>query len=233
MFVENFLILFLINLSNSAKILGIYQIPFYSHQSFHHKIVRELSLRGHEVKIFTTHKMNLEGLSNISQHHFNESVEIYEKYPGMMEKKLYKMNDFNFYMYHQMRAMYEVTKNQLQHTEMQNLIKTDEKFDLILIECIFCPFMVFSEVFDCPVIVVTSGDVKSNMHKIFGNDISPSKHPTFSLPYLHNNLTFWQKIHSWMIYLWMENITEPLHIILSDYLKNKFLEGGKKFKVGL
>lgn len=232
MFRQIFLYFTILSFCDSANILGIFQVPFYSHQILPHKITRELFQRGHNLTIFTTHKMNLDGFSNITQHVFTESVKIYQKYPNMMQYKREKMSDFIFYGFYQSRGQYEVTKNQIQHPEIQKLIKSEQKFDLILMECFFCPLLMLSEVFDCPVILISSAEVTTPIHKMLGNDVNPSMYSEAFLPYLHNHLNFWQKIHSWSVYFWMENVFKFFVFKINQNLRVNYLDGAMEFDDG-
>lgn len=197
--------------THSLKILGLFQVQYYSHQKLCHMLTRELAAKGHEMTIFTTHKMNLEGVSNITQHHFNESVAISDSYPDMMEYKTQKINDFIFYTFYQLRTYYEVSKNQIQHPELQQLIKKKEKFDLILMECLFCPLTVLGEVFDSPIVFISPSELGSLAHKTLGNDIDPSRFSDLFLPYPDDSLSFLEKVHSWCVNVpYMEMIIEPI-----------------------
>lgn len=231
MFKKLIFTIFVLQFCSAAKILGIFQYPVFSHHQFNVKIMKELAFRGHEVTMFSTFKLKNQ-TKNIKFHHFQESYEIYSKIaPNSVDFKNKKVNFFTFYFYYGTKVFYKTTENQLQHPEMQKIF--NEKFDLIIMECFFCPFKFLADIFDCPIVITTSSDAPTFWHYIFGNDVNPLLYSEIVLPYQHENLTFTQKINSWIFYgLNKINILFDLRSKIEENLWKKFMQSQKFQKSG-
>lgn len=184
---------------DTANILGIFPYPYFSHQKFHHAIMKVLIERGHNVTIFTTHPQDYGDNPNVTQHTFAETVQIHLKYTDMLMYKKKKLHWSQILMQYEIKAFYESGKKEMEHPEMQKLIKnsTDYKFDLIITECIMCPFLLLAEVYDCPIVMVASSDAPAMIHGMFGNDVNPLKYSeSLALPYIHGKMSILEQINS-------------------------------------
>ncbi|XP_070503841.1 UDP-glycosyltransferase UGT5-like [Chironomus tepperi] len=183
----------------SANILGIFPYPYFSHQKFHHAIMKVLIEQGHNVTIFTTHPQDYSDNPNVTQHIFAETVQIHLKYTDMLMYKQKKLHWSQILMQYEIRAFYESSIKEMEHPEMQKLIhnSSDYKFDLIISECIMCPFLLLAEVFDCPIALVASSDAPAMIHGMFGNDVNPLKYSeSLALPYVHGQMSIFEQLNS-------------------------------------
>lgn len=131
-----FLALFLAN-GQSAKILGLFGHPGKSHFDIFEPLMKELARRGHEVTVisFYPQKIPLDNYTDISlvgliEQYVNfvpfSEFEKYEKYLELA------MPFFNFYGLSEMGL--EACSKILPSKQIQDLIKSGEKFDLVITE---------------------------------------------------------------------------------------------------
>ncbi|KAB0792678.1 hypothetical protein PPYR_14637 [Photinus pyralis] len=157
----------LIHVASAARILGIVPTPSYSHQVVFQPLWRELSLRGHHVTTLTTDPIKDPGLTNLTEIDLHFS---YEEWNKMIMKNVLTFNDniigtILSFIDHTM-DMYE---QQLRHPSVQDLIKGDHRFDLVIIEG-FAPMMsAFAQKIQCPFIAMISTDGFTDQFKQVGN----------------------------------------------------------------
>lgn len=212
-----------LNFADCAKILAIFQLPFYSHQLLFQKIVNELAARGHELTVFSSFVMSAN--ENITHHLFDESVEIHSKVPGGVEYKR-KMMNFHLYLtYHHSLTFVEVTANQLQHPEIQKLFNEREKFkfDLVIIECLFCPLEILADIYNSSKVVIFATEATSFAHQDMENDVNPLYHPEVCLPFLPGHLSFLERVESILSFAAMNLVIKPLRDLFNRWLQFRYL----------
>ncbi|XP_046973639.1 UDP-glucosyltransferase 2-like [Vanessa cardui] len=184
-------LLFVLIKSEAAKILGVFPTPSISHQVVFRPVMLELVKRGHEVKVITTDPAFLKGqaprnfteidIHNISYEHL--------KLHGNPENKTHPIDFDNFIN----DFLINLFVKQLNSTEIQTLLSSDEKFDLIFVESWVRPALVFSHIYDAPVIEFSSlGGINSALEAI-----GAASHPLIYPNAMHRkiyNLTLWDKI---------------------------------------
>lgn len=175
---------------NGARILGIIPTPSYSHQIPFQPLWRELSLRGHNVTTVTTDPINAPELTNLTQ----IDVGFAYKYVQNFHQDAEDMTSLKFIPYiHAMRD--NISDAELSHPKVQQLIKTKEKFDLVIIEIIYPHLLAFGEIFKCPTILVSSFELQSLIHMTVGNPSHPVLYPEHTIP-LYGELSFKERIFS-------------------------------------
>jgi glucuronosyltransferase len=184
-----------------ANILGIFGIPYYSHQAFERGVMMELAERKHNLTIFTTHLFSHD-YENVKLMHFNESSKINRESVNQLS---YSKGNIIAQAYNELKFYYKLFDQQLGQSEMQDLIKNGKKndFDLVILECyFFCPTMALAEIFDCPIIVLTAIEGCSPLIDLLGGETNPVLHPdkTF-FPAVHGKLTLFERIHAFGVYV--------------------------------
>ncbi|CAG9804987.1 unnamed protein product [Chironomus riparius] len=216
----------------SANILAFFSYPFYSHQHFHHKVLEILAEEGHNLTIFTSHPHDYGDNPNVTQHLFTESNKIHIEHTDMLMYKQKKINYVEMSLFHDLKAHYLSVRKEMEHPEIQRLIKNSSnyQFDLVIVECFICPFLLFSEIYDCPVSMLSATEIGGMAHALFGNDANILKYPeSLILPYQHGKLTFNEKINSVVFKIYQELIFNPVYIFLSVIINyNHFLHLGMK-----
>lgn len=193
--------------NDAARILSIFQVPAYSHQSVYRSLMTELAKRGHEI----VHISPFPGLDhpNVTEISLESSQKIYQDMLNVVEMKQKKYSARETYKL-VMDMTYAVLEAQYNQPEVKKLIAEAAPgvFDLVIFEYFtFIPTIAFGELFDCPMIGVTSMDTSYVVHEMFGNPSNPVIHPDalfFSFPAPH--LSFTQRVYSlamqtlWQLY---------------------------------
>lgn len=135
---------------HASKILGVSVIPSTSHQGFFNAMWKELSLRGHHVTAVTAIPLHDTSLTNLTEINVSFLCEVYEKsnVAKHFSKDNYVLNIYTFIK----SLMEDLVDALLSSEKMKELIRSDEKFDVIIVE-IHHPFgYAFGEKFKVPVI---------------------------------------------------------------------------------
>lgn len=209
-----------IRFASCANILGIFPIPYVSHQVMTRVLMRDLADRGHHLTIFTTHPFDYDN-RNVTQHHFNETEAIYNDIVNQLEYK--KSSSKLTFALNELRLMKTSTEQQLNQREMQNLITNGKKneFDLVIVECYLdCPFMAFGEIFDAPIIAISALEISFVMLRLMGNDVNPVVYPERAyLPYVQGKLSFAERLDSLLVYCGFQFFYQPI----VDHMNKEFM----------
>lgn len=214
--------IFLINFTalDSANILGIFPFPYYSHQKLHHSVMRALLERGHSATIFTTYPHDYGGNPNVTQVALPESNEIHKRHTDMLMYKRKRMNWFEIMLRHELVSYAEAIEYELNLPEMQDIIHNSSKyhFDMLIIECYFCSFVLLAEIYDCPIVIVGSSDLPSPVYGLMGSDINPLVYSDSEfLPYIHGEMNMLQKVNSLGFYLYYDLLHRLYYFFRSSY----------------
>ncbi|CAG9854773.1 unnamed protein product [Phyllotreta striolata] len=189
--------------ANSAKILGIFPAPSFSHQQTFQPIWKELSLRGHNVTVITTNPLGNNSLINLTEinvgftyeHLLNSSFiqHLYE--PDSVFRKVYDIH----------RLGLEINEAQIMHEKIQHILNENEtKFDLILIQVVqsFTDLTFgYAAKYKCPVVGISSLGVFFHFHDFLGNPTHPVVSPDMMLGFA-GKINFFQKLQSLLYNLW-------------------------------
>lgn len=195
----NFLSLF-VSLTHAANILGIFPTPSISHQVVFHGLIKELATRGHSLTILTTDVIKqLLDNPNVTQIDFHSSYKYFEEKVNFVEfkdKKLDESEVMDFFF----PIMMDLLEEQLNRPEVQKLLNESEnyKFDVVIFEhLMYHPLIAFGELFNCPVIGITSLDAPRKNHLFMGNEANAVVHPDIMFPYINKRLKFQER---WKIF---------------------------------
>lgn len=166
-----------ISSSISSEILCIFPLPSHSHTTVYNAVTTELVKRGHKLTIVTTYPRdsdrNHENITLIDLSFVSVS------YDKTVVNFLTK-NDDKEMTY----AFVDLVRLSFTSSDVQQLLKSDKKFDLLLIEAVgFAPFHAFAELFNVPVVGINSADSSSAGHEIMGNVMHPVAHPDRTLEF--------------------------------------------------
>lgn len=209
-----------ISISNGARILGVFPAPFMSHQSVFRPLTQELAKRGHEVVVITTDpalKDNPKNLTEIDIHAI--SYDFRNNYSVKVTGRTDDIYDQVDNFIEMFGKLFEV---QINTAEIQNLINDrDQHFDLILIEAIVRPALVFSHLFKAPVITISSLGSIESFTDYLGVPNHPILYPTCLYQKL-NNLTLWEKAQEIYKHYRLERIQQEKEAKENDMLKKNF-----------
>ncbi|CAK1547652.1 unnamed protein product [Leptosia nina] len=192
---------------HSARILAVFPTPSVSHQVVFRPLTLELAKRGHELTVITTDPL----FRSQSPGNYTE-IDVHDMSYELWKKKF--VYDVKFGMkksiYQQVETILTIMSDimclQVEHPEIQRIIKNREKYDLLLLEAWPRQNLMYSYLFKAPVIQISS------LGALFGNDennFGVPKHP-FLYPMTISqkvyDLTFWDKIEEIRLRLWFNKI---------------------------
>ncbi|XP_047539150.1 UDP-glucosyltransferase 2-like [Vanessa atalanta] len=202
-----FVLTYLFTVTQSAKILGIFPIPSISHQVVFRKLTQELVKRGHEVTVITTDPAYPKGkapanLTEIDTHDISYTIwrKALQENFKFEQQSMPKFTEFRqanqFFSY--------IFLGQLNSPEVKELVSNkNNKFDVVLIEAVVRPALVYSHIFKAPTILVSSFGAIFNNHDVMGSPTHPILYPS-TLQQKIYNLTFWEKLHNLYIHFSFE-----------------------------
>ncbi|CAO1335642.1 unnamed protein product [Diamesa hyperborea] len=186
----------LINLSENAKILGIFPTPSISHQVVFRALMKDLSERGHQLTILTTDPSKTKN-PNVTVIDFHDCYKEL-KHLSFVEFKETKQDQSSLMM--TLNQIYmSIMEDHLNHPEVKKLLQNKDtiKFDLVILEYLnYVPMLAFAEHFDAPVIGITSLDTFTSGHELMGNEANPVIHPEILFSHQHGKLNFWDRYES-------------------------------------
>lgn len=164
-----------IYLVHTIRILGIFPVPFYSHQSVFKVVTQELARRGHSLVILTpfpegNHTQNIKEINvqNISNKIWDEGAKEMAEKQGTL-----KIDPIVFWSI-AYKTMARIVDAQFSCEEMEKLIQDkNENFDLILLESAIRTPLIISARFKAPVIHITSFYGYLETYNIIGAPIHP------------------------------------------------------------
>lgn len=201
-FVLIFAVLQLANRSESARILGVFPTPSISHQVVFHALVKDLAARGHQLTVLTTDVIKTDN-PNVTQINLHDSYRVFNENFNFVEFKDSKVDESSM-LTAIMPVLIKVVEQQLSHPAVKEIIakRDNQTFDVVIIEHLFySSILAFAEIYDCPIIGITSLDSMSTTHEYIGNEANPVIHPEIFFPFRHGELTFWERWESLKFYL--------------------------------
>lgn len=206
-------------LSESAKILGVFPTASISHQVVFRPLMLELAKR-HEVTMITTDPAYPKGQSprnfteidvhDISYDHWNNYLKVnrYEKGPIEYTELLCEL-------------LLRLVEKQIKSPEVQKLIKDNKKFDLIFVESYLRPALIFSHIFNAPVIEFSSLSAFVSAFDMIGAATHPLLYPNPVQRRIYN-LTLWEKIKKLYIHYSTERIFSQYVQTENNLMKTMF-----------
>lgn len=215
--------LFLIAQTDGARVLAVLPTPSISHQVVFRPLIQELSRRGHEVTVITpnpvfTKENSPKNLTEIDVHDisyntWNQKVE--------QENMEFGKRSGVFQLIDQVTEFHKtVIELQLNTEEIQGLLKSDTKFDLLFLEACIRSSILWSHTFKAPVIQISSFGMTMGNDDAIGALTHPVLYPIFLRQRVFD-LTFWEKlyelcIHFWVLHKWHTSESTE-HSTLSKY----------------
>lgn len=191
---------------NGANILGIFFYPSYSHQQVYHSLVKDLSERGHNLTILTADRMENKH-PNITEIFLESS---YEENINFVQSRDFGGLKLFFEMIY---AHVKRTNRQFKQPEVRELIDNhaNYKFDILLLEFMHgSEFLYFGELYDCPIIGISSMDIGIPVHEMLGNYANPVVHPERVITHLHGRLTFMERLSSFVYFIGTKFFLQPI-----------------------
>jgi len=177
--------------SEAARILGVFQYNGRSHFIMFEALLKGLAARGHQVYVVGhfPQKKPIPNYTDISvEGLLPGAVNNYTMEFALALSDDTKLLDFLW------NTNLDICRIVLEHPKVKQLIKGDDKFDLIITE-IFGPdcFLGLSHRFNAPIISMISSMILPWANDRIGNPSHPAHMPNYFLPYTHP-MTFGQRL---------------------------------------
>ncbi|XP_072946260.1 UDP-glucosyltransferase 2-like isoform X2 [Epargyreus clarus] len=202
----NLVICALITATDAGRILAVFPTPSISHQVVFRPLTEELAKRGHEVIVITPDPAFTEenlpaNLIEIDVHNIS-----YEAW----RKEFFRLNigDGNYLLSQSsvaFKLFAKVFEAQMKEKEVQKVLDTGGRFDLLLLEACVRPTLALSHIFKSPVIQVSSFGPMFGTNEIAGVTIHPIFYPSVISQRIFN-LTIWEKIREFYYYYKIEKL---------------------------
>ncbi|XP_038111856.1 UDP-glucosyltransferase 2-like [Culex quinquefasciatus] len=203
------LMAFVVENGSGSRILAIFPSPANSHQIVFRAIVKGLLERGHHVTMMGTDPIETDN-PNITQIDWSFAHKIIVE--NIDVAKLRQENCKTLTISKQLLHVTEMfVRAEMNHPDVQQLIRNagDEQFDVLIVEYFqMTPFFAFAELFNVPMIGVTSIDSISQAHEVVGNVVNPVIHPEISHKF-SVNLNFFQRIDALLTKIFIDHILFP------------------------
>ncbi|KAJ0171764.1 hypothetical protein K1T71_012527 [Dendrolimus kikuchii] len=188
-------LLLTISCNEAAKILIVIPTPSISHQVVFRPLILELAKRGHELTLITADPLPKDetyaniteiDVHDISYKCWRQEVLKSTTTTGNKDSLFTQISVF-------MNVLITVFEKQIRTKEVQDLIKSKPKFDLLLVEACVRPALAFAHIFEIPAIFVSSFGNSLVMNEVTGAPTHPILYPDILRQKL-NNLSLWDKI---------------------------------------
>jgi glucuronosyltransferase len=177
--------------SHCAKILAYFPTPSISHQVVFHALVKDLAARGHELTVLTTDLIKIDN-PNVTQIDLHSSYDVFRREFNFVDFKKSGTDEIGLMDFF-FPIMLKFLEEQFTHPEVKKLIDESDRrhFDLVIIEHLaYTPIMGFAEIYNCPMIGITSLDTMNENHERIGNAANPVLHPEMLFSFIQGPLTF-------------------------------------------
>ncbi|KAF5307253.1 hypothetical protein FQR65_LT06969 [Abscondita terminalis] len=173
---------------HSARILGIMQIPCYSHQTLLRPLWKELLQRGHHVTLLTTEPMNDSLFTNLTEINISKNTGKDLNFFELIDEPIWKLH----YVFSQLSDKW--VDGQLSNPNVEELINNPkEHFDLLIIEGFHSAHYAFAIRFNCPIISVITLEASALVHYEIGNPTHYALYSDYNLGF-PKQLTFSQRL---------------------------------------
>ncbi|KAJ3642485.1 hypothetical protein Zmor_025265 [Zophobas morio] len=181
--------------SKCAKILGVFPLTARSHYILGSSLMKGLAEHGHDVTIITPFiEKNLPKKGTYKQIELTGFREEHEK--RGKEMNMFEMGNTNVFLMVPfiLNMITEMTEMTLNHTNVQNLLKSDEKFDVVIVE----QFMNdahkgFAPHFNAPLILLSTIGANTWVNMLVANPSPTSYIPDVFLSY-SSQMTFCERL---------------------------------------
>ncbi|XP_018563273.1 UDP-glucuronosyltransferase 2B9-like [Anoplophora glabripennis] len=182
----------LVTLSHAARILAVFAMGSHSHFILGFRLAKELADRGHQVTFVNAfpQKKPIKNLREISVAEIREGLD-------KKRKELYDMGQMTYtgQLAYVSAFGYSFTESVLRAKGVQKLLKSDEKFDLVLIENFLNEAMaIFQYKFKCPSVILTPSPPTIFNNHLFANPSQPAYVPNILAANFGTHTTLWERI---------------------------------------
>lgn len=214
---EYVLLLFLlIGSSSGYKILAILSNPGKSHFAVYEPLVKALAKRGHDITVLSYYPQ---------KEHIERYTDVSLATPEKLRINVFDLANYRGYRYEKYRTImalarmgYETCEDVLSMQSVQDLIKGNHTFDLLMAEYFDTDcFLGFAHRFKIPVVGVSSCTILHTLNERLGNPSNPAYIPN-NLLVFSDKMSFFERVENtvfglYQSFLWqilVESTTNPL-----------------------
>ncbi|XP_045474744.1 UDP-glycosyltransferase UGT5-like isoform X2 [Harmonia axyridis] len=203
----------------SAKILGVFHMPSPSHYMSCSTLMKILAEKGHDVTVVAAFKEK-DPPKNYKQIYL----------PGLQEKL--KDNSINWFEFTPLTWIMPIffnfmttnlIENTFNHTVFKEFMKTEEKFDAVIIEEFQATAMKYvAHHFNAQLIVYSALDANDWTNPFQGNPDTPSYHPSLYLSHLTNHMSFFERVENTIFYVYAKILSNLINFPAQNRLVHKY-----------
>ncbi|RZF48858.1 hypothetical protein LSTR_LSTR003238 [Laodelphax striatellus] len=215
------LVFFLISVTNCARILAIFPIPAKSHYITFEQLAFELAKRGHELVIVSYYPYQ-DPVKNVTV------ISTRDQMPSLIsgiDVVLLEQGPIPKGTFFEVLVLYRLIDESTKFFEfpgVQNLLRSDEKFDLLIVEVFNTDmFAGFADKFKCPVVGFTSSTIMTGSDARFANPDNPSYIPCISSEFVAP-FTFWERLSNAFQTFYTSAVYRFVYTPKSDKLAREF-----------
>ncbi|XP_023937635.2 UDP-glucosyltransferase 2-like [Bicyclus anynana] len=212
----------LLEISKSAKILAVLPIPVLSHQMVFRELTQELARRGHQITVATGFPLYPKGQApanyteidirpvtdNVRAHLLNEDIKSSDDMVAQFEVTF--------------RAGTRIIEGLLEFEDMDNLVKDkNAHFDLIFIEDCAKSMLIYSHIFNAPVIEISSFGGTFKTFEAVGALTHPILYP-LAVRQKYNDLSMWEKISELYLLYKIEKLYNDADTLETELIRKRF-----------
>ncbi|XP_072386970.1 UDP-glucosyltransferase 2-like isoform X1 [Diabrotica undecimpunctata] len=178
-------------LTGSYRILGVCPMTSHSHFTLEFRLLKALADRGHEVVSINSHpqKEKIKNFRDVSVKEIEKPVSEFIAEIFDFPKMPYIWQFLRMVDYRRV-----VTTATLKNKHVQDLMKSNETFDLVIMHHFVNDAMViFAHKFKCPLIILAPGPVTPFNNFMFANP-TPSSYVANVLTSYGSEMNFWQRL---------------------------------------
>ncbi|CAH2230238.1 jg19992 [Pararge aegeria aegeria] len=209
-------------ISKSAKILAVLPVPVLSHQMVFRVLTQELAQRGHQVTVITGIPIYARDIAPVNYTEISIrgiSENIMEQ---LMTEEINISEDLVAQFVSTFKASSQIYDELLGLEDIQNLIKYKSTyFDLIFLEDCAKATLIFSHLFNAPVIQISSFGGTFETFEAVGASTHPFLYP-LAIRKRYHNLSAWEKISELFLQYRLQKVYNEAEMMDSEILKKHF-----------
>ncbi|XP_063921440.1 UDP-glycosyltransferase UGT5-like isoform X1 [Zophobas morio] len=214
--------------AESANILVVNSMPSYSHFIIPFKLTKELASRGHHVTSINAYPQRTK-LPNYTDVPVVENIPLIEE----MKQKMFARGSNgmfeNLFSLFDMTAV--ITNSTLYNKNVQKLLNSDKKFDLVIIEHFFNDaFVGFGHHFNAPVIFVSTQAASAMNGYVFANPL-PFSYVSGNGGTLTKHMNFWQRIQNLLMHSVFNTLIHFYHLPKQSNIFKSYVQDAEMVQV--
>ncbi|XP_045474740.1 UDP-glycosyltransferase UGT5-like isoform X3 [Harmonia axyridis] len=204
-----------------AKILGVFHLSGKSHYMACSTLMKILAEKGHDVTVVAPLKeknppknyrqIYLDGISKKNDE-VVKNIKLFDFDPSPYLKPIF----FHFMSTSSIEDVFD-------HPTFKEFMKTDEKFDAVIIEEFQSEAMKYiAHHFNAPLIVYSAQDANGWTSTYQGNPDTPSYHPNYLMTHLTNHMSFFERVENSVFYIYSKLMSDVINFSSQNRLVHKY-----------